>query len=596
MTHEPRLARAARPERRVAGLALVGCLLGLVACNQHAQSQAPALSADASGTAVTADDARTGDASSFGSYLAGRFARNERDLGSAADFLVRALADDPDNHDLRYQAFGAMLTAGRIDEVLPLAQDIVAVDPSAPMPGLVLGLAAFAEGDTGLARERLSELTSSGYNALLVPIVEAWLTFAEDDLPAAQAILDSVPDGGGFQAFRAFHGGLMNELAGSLDAAEASYRVAADAQPGAFRVAQALGGLYERMGRTDDARAVYRAFAETNEETPWLDDAEARLAAGSAPPGPLVDDAVGGVAEALFGLANALEGDDDHDGALALARLADHLRPGNDAVALLLGEVFEAQGRTTEAIESYRAVDASSPLSWTARLRIAIDLDDLDRTEEAIAGLEAMAAERPDRSDPWITMGDLRRGHERWDEAVQAYDQAVALIGEPEAHHWRLYYVRGITLERAKQWPRAEADFLKALELEPDQPYVLNYLGYSWVDQGINLGRALEMIEGAVDQRPNDGFIVDSLGWAHYRLGDYTEAVRQLERAVELQPDDPTINDHLGDAFWRVGRHTEAAFQWRRALSLEPDADLAIALKAKLERGLAAATSANGDG
>jgi Flp pilus assembly protein TadD len=227
---------------------------------------------------------------------------------------------------------------------------------------------------------------------------------------------------------------------------------------------------------------------------------------------------------------------------------------------------------------------------------VATNLDSLDRGAEAIADLEAMTAERPTRPDPWVTLGDVQRGAQQWAAAAAAYDKAIELSDTPQARHWRLYYARGIAYERAQQWPRAESDFLKALELEPEQPYVLNYLGYSWVDQGINLSEALDMIESAVDQRPNDGFIVDSLGWAHYRLGDYREAVRHLERAVELEPDDPTINDHLGDALWQVGRAVEAEFQWRRALSLNPDEALAALIKAKLERGLVAASPSNGDG
>ena len=172
------------------------------------------------------------------------------------------------------------------------------------------------------------------------------------------------------------------------------------------------------------------------------------------------------------------------------------------------------------------------------------------------------------------------------EEAVKAYDEAVKRIGALERRHWSLLYTRGIALERSKQWPRAEADFLAALEFEPEQPYVLNYLGYSWVDQGINLERAQKMIERAVELRPNDGYVVDSLGWVLYRLGKFAGAVRELERAVELRPEDPIINDHLGDAYWRVGRRQEARFQWRRSLSLEPEDDLLAVLRDKIKAGL----------
>ena len=227
---------------------------------------------------------------------------------------------------------------------------------------------------------------------------------------------------------------------------------------------------------------------------------------------------------------------------------------------------------------------------------IAADLDDLDRTEEAVAELRTMAAEREDRADASIALGDLLRSKERWIEAIAAYDEAIVRIGELEPRHWRPLYARGIAFERSKQWPRAERDFLRALDLSPDQPFVLNYLGYSWVDQGLHLERALGFIERAVDLRPSDGYIIDSLGWAMYRLGKFEDAVTHLERAVELRPDDPTINDHLGDAYWRVKRRSEARFQWRRALGLDPEEEGMIGkAQGKLRNGLGPAAAADGD-
>jgi Flp pilus assembly protein TadD len=218
-------------------------------------------------------------------------------------------------------------------------------------------------------------------------------------------------------------------------------------------------------------------------------------------------------------------------------------------------------------------------------------LDEIGRTDEAVASLSALAAERPARADALIAMGDLLRGKERFAEAAAAYDKAFARVTAIEPRHWALFYSRGIALERSNQWERAQADFLKALELNPDQPYVLNYLGYSWVEHGVNLDKALSMIETAVKLRPDDGYIVDSMGWVLYRLGRYDEAVPHLERAVELRPADATINDHLGDAYWRIGRETEARFQWQRALVFKPEPAEAREIETKIKRGLAAQSS-----
>ena len=208
--------------------------------------------------------------------------------------------------------------------------------------------------------------------------------------------------------------------------------------------------------------------------------------------------------------------------------------------------------------------------------------------------LRRMATERRERTDALTTLGDLFRREKRFPESVEAYDAAIDRIGTIGPQHWRLLFSRGIALERSKNWPRAEKDLLAAIELSPDEPYLLNYLGYSWVDQGIKLDDARRMIERAVELEPQSGAIVDSLGWALYRMGDYAGAVEKLERAAELEPLDPTVNDHLGDAYWRVGRRNEAAFQWRRALNLDPEPDQVGIIEGKIARGLSAPKAGGG--
>jgi Flp pilus assembly protein TadD len=308
-----------------------------------------------------------------------------------------------------------------------------------------------------------------------------------------------------------------------------------------------------------------------------------RLAEGGDPRAPT---AAAGMAEALFDLASALQRDRGSDSAMIFARLALRLQPEFDLAALLVAEILDDRQRYEEALAMYDAVPAGSPYRLLAQLRAASSLEGLDRDDDAARRLEALAGERPELADPLIRLGDLERGRENWQAAIDAYDRALKRMGPLETRHWSVLYTRGIALERAKRWGDAERDFLRALELRPDQPYVLNYLGYSWVDRGENLDRAKAMIEKAVSLRPRDGYIVDSLGWALYRLGDHAGAVTHLERAVELRPTDPTINDHLGDAYWRVGRRAEARFQWQRALTFDPSPELAADIERKLREGL----------
>ena len=291
-----------------------------------------------------------------------------------------------------------------------------------------------------------------------------------------------------------------------------------------------------------------------------------------------------GLAEALFDLASVVNRPETIDLALLYDRFALYLRPDLAVAQLLLSDILSAQDKPEASLAVLAQIPASSPYSGSARLRAAVNLEMLDRGDEAVAELREMAAAAPKQVEAEMQLGDLLRSKKRYLEAVDAYDEAIRRLqdaGMPE--HWTLFYSRGIALERAGQWKRAEADLEQALALKPDQPLVLNYLGYSWIDRGEHLQRGLKMIEKAVELRPEDGYIVDSLGWAHYRLGDYGSAVQYLEKALELVPEDPTINDHLGDAYWQSGRSTEARYQWRRALQFGPDKDEVKPIEAKLD-------------
>ncbi|MFQ5784411.1 MAG: tetratricopeptide repeat protein [Alphaproteobacteria bacterium] len=535
--------------------------------------------------------------SAFGSYLAGRVARHRRDTGAAARYFSRALADDPENLNLLRQTYLSLHAEGRMDDATRLAQRIVELRPKEPIAGLTLAVEHIRNGEFAEARKQLGLAATQGYNTLLVPLLSAWAAAAQGDFDQAIKVLSTLNKSEAFAVFRELHAALINDLAGNVEAAEKAYRFAVAAQPGgSFRVVAAFGAFYERLGKFDEARALYAAYKKENPDSTWFDRAMARIAAHGKPER-TVSNAREGAAEVLFGVASALHQENALEAALIYARLAIRLRPGFDAAYMLLGEILETQNRWAVAISAYDAIPPKSPLYWSAQIRISANLDSLNRTNDAVEKLKNMARQRPERADALITLGDLLRARERWSEAVAAYDQALERVKQRKRRHWRPLYARGISLERAKQWPRAERDFLAALDLEPDQPFVLNYLGYSWVDKGINLDRALKMIERAVELRPHDGYIIDSLGWAQYRLGNYPASVAQLERAVELKPDDPTINDHLGDAYWRVGRHIEARFQWRRALALGPqEADMTEKIEKKLRKGLPVATVADGTG
>ncbi|MBL6934345.1 MAG: tetratricopeptide repeat protein [Alphaproteobacteria bacterium] len=574
----------------VVGLTVAGCVV------KNADEGAPPSMAKAE-----TEEAEAQSLSSPGSYLAGLHAARHGEAGAAGDFLLRALAADPDNLDLLNRAFLLMMEEGRFDEANSLAERATEISPEATLPILTLALSDVVEGDLHLAEVKLRSLPEEGFNKFLKPLMLSWVLSGQGLGMEAETALAPLSENSGFAVLRDLHLGLIQDVSGDKEKAMESYENALlSGPPSSFRLVEIFGNFFERSGHSEKAMEIYRNYLENVANASMIEPALARLEDNKTPE-PVVNSVREGMAEALFNISSALHQEGATKMALIYARLAGFLRPDFPINQALLAEIYELQGRKETAKALYESIRPGTPHRWMADLRVALILDELNRTEEALAALRALSEDRPERVEALVSMGDILRTRERFKEAIAAYDEAVARIDKMEPRHWALLYARGIALERAKLWQRAEDDLLRALELQPGQPYVLNYLGYSWVDQGINLERAREMIEQAVKLKPRDGYIVDSLGWVLFRFGEFEGAVRELERAVELRPHDSTINDHLGDAYWRTGRRNEARFQWRRALNLDPTPELAAALEAKLENGLGDAEngsvdSANGQG
>ncbi len=525
-----------------------------------------------------------------GIYLAGRHAQITRDADSAIRYLKQGLAADPENEGLLNRAFLVLLGDGRVDEALVLAPRVVSAREESLFANLALAVDRVRAGDFVAADARLSELPQNGFTDFLVPLVRAWTLAGQGKTDEALAQLVTLEDRRGFEIFAFVHSSFINELAGRRDAALASFEKAAENQKNAMttRFAAFYGGFLERAGRRDDALALYREQQKSrNVDGGLMADAIARASAGGVSEQE-IPSAAAGVAEALFDLASVLGRQRAGDTGLLMGVLSLHLKPDFAEARMLVAEIMESQDRLERAIDFYDGIPRESRFWPTTQLRIADNLDALKRFDDAANKLRELAAAQPNDPDPLVELGRILHRHENYVEAVEAFNAAFARTKDGKPGDWRLYYSRGMSLERAKHWDLAEKDFLSALELEPEQPLVLNYLGYSWVDQGMHLERARKMIEKAVELRPTDGYIVDSLGWAMYKTGDYVGAARELERAVELRPHDPIINDHLGDALWRVGRREEARFQWRRALSFDPTDEDRLKIENKLKHGLPA--------
>lgn len=533
--------------------------------------------------------------SGAGNYLAGRHAQKNRDFSNASRLLEKALEDSPADKQLLRRTFLTKLADGDVASSANMARSIVATEKSAPIAKLVLVIDAVEKGDLAAAEAALKVFPNRGFSGFMKPLLQAWVYAGQGRGDDAVAALAPLKKQSGLRVLYELHAALISDVAGKTEAAEGHYKLAGDnARRSTLRVVQGLGRHFERRGEADRASALYDSYIKENPDSVVLGPAIARIAKNEKP-ALLAANAVEGVSEALFNIASTMTRQNSAQLALIYGRLSIYLRPDFDLAQMLVAGILESMARNEDAIATYRTVSPASPLHWSARLRVAGNLEALERDDEAIDLLRILTKEDATRPGPLVSLGDLLRSNKRFEESIVAYDKAVDMLGEIEKRHWTILYSRGISLERSRQWNRAEKDFQRALELNPEQPYVLNYLGYSWVDQGINLERARKMIERAVQLRPNDGYIVDSLGWVLYRLGDFKGAVTKLERAVELRSQDPTINDHLGDAYWRVGRYNEARFQWQRALSLKPEPDQVSAIEGKILRGLGDAKPAEKD-
>lgn len=507
-----------------------------------------------------------------GAYLAARHAAINNDVEQAATYFTRALAADSSNIELMEQAVLYKIAAGRVESAVPVARTLVAKEPNHRIAQLLLLTEDFRKGDTDKATERLEEYGDQAFNTVTAKLLAGWAAFDQDEHDKAQEIFASLDGQQLYRIFADYHAGLAAAAHGDVDTAEELFKSSIGDETPTARLAEAYGRFLERQTRGEDAIALYDKALSRAPSDPVMLAARERAEAMDKTPAPLVETGKQGAAEALYGLASAFARDDSGIRlSLVYLQLALYLNSEMEAPRLLLGNVMEAQERWEEASETYAQFGIDSPYYRSAQVGRADALSRIDKTDEALAALKELEAVFPKDETVPIAIGDLMRRAERYEEARIAYDRAFELIGGPTERYWSLHYARGVANERLGNWDAAEEDLKQALVFRPDQAHVLNYLGYSWIEQNRNLSEAREMIERAVELRPNDGYITDSLGWVEYRLGDFESAVQTMERAVELTPTDPVINDHFGDTLWMVGRKIEAQFQWRRALSFDPD-------------------------
>lgn len=523
-----------------------------------------------------------------GAYLAARSAGMASDYKAAAEYFTRALARDPSNPQLLENTVLSQLSLGRVGRAIPVARKMEADGLTSQFARMVLVADEAAKGDYEGLLQRLED--ERGVGPLVDGLLQAWALMGAGRVSDALEAFDTVADERGLAAFALFHKALALATVGDFESAD---EILNENSGGPLqttrRGAIARVEILSQLDRREDALALLDGLFGPGD--PSVIALREALQDGKTLPFDVVQTAQDGVAEVFFSVAAALNNEAGEDYTLLYSRVVEYLRPDHTDAILLSANLLDTLSRHELAVAAYKSVPTESPYFFSAELGRAESLRKAEKVDAAVEVLEQLSRSHADMPLVWVTLGDLMRQLKRFEEGAEAYDKALALYGDPTEEQWFIYYARAICHERMGTWSKAEADFRQALQLNPGQPSVLNYLGYSLVEQQIKLDEALAMIEQAVAERPDSGYIVDSLGWVLYRLGRYDEAIGHMERAAELMPVDPVVNDHLGDVLWAVGRKREAEFQWHRALSFtkydnasgDVDADR---IRRKLEVGL----------
>ncbi len=527
-----------------------------------------------------------------GSYLAAQVAIDDNDDDAAVKFLKRATGFDPEDLDIKQDLFAALVSNGKLQEAADLAKETPKFGASQNLVGYVLAAESMRKRSWKNAIAALKDVAGVDLDKTLREISHAWALQGLGKTDEALARIADLEGPEWISVMKNYHAGLIANAGGQQDLATEKFQAVIDNRAVISVLTETYIRAIEAMVRSQSQDGKKEKALETIDyglsllpsHSPFI-DLKAQLSEDKTLKATLSTPQQG-MAELFYNIATAIRRDGAGSYSKTYLQISNSLSPKSDIIQIALAELYLQQGDYEKSNIFYEKIVDTSPFHRIARLEKATNFSRLEKKEEAITELKSLIESEPDDLTGYMTLGNVFSREERYQEAADTYDTAVDKIGEPKSFHWNLFFRRGISYERLKQWDKAEPNFTKSLELSANQPEVLNYLGYSWIDQGINLDKGMDMIRQAVDLRPRSGFIVDSLGWAHYRLGQYEDAVRELEKAVQLMPQDPTINDHLGDAYWKVGRKLEATFQWNIALATKTPPDNPEEIKKKLAEGL----------
>ena len=522
---------------------------------------------------------------SFGGYLAGRHALSTKDFDAASTYLSRAIEDDIENPELLNGLISVQVSLGNIGAAKISSDNLDLLGVQTQLSNMVKIAIQLRNRDFDNAKQQIEN--EQGINPLLDKIVTGWAFADQGNFEDAETIFDEIGKGSSLAQFSQMQKASMLAAYGRYESAlntienleKNSNRISIDAR--ALKVQLLL--------KLDNKEEATEYFSKIFGDGVNSDAANLRMQVEDHPNAYSIEESLSleaGIAYAFYAIADILKDDADPNTALLYVRLAQYLNENSQKAILLAADLLEQMGQYDLAVAEYAKISPSSSYFLSSELGRVGALRDGGKTEAALEVLYYLSREFSDIGIVHNSLGDFLRREERYSEAKIAYDRAVDIYRENNNVSWVVLYARGITHERLQEWDKAESDFRNALTINPDQANVLNYLGYSLIDRGEKLDEAMTMIEKAVSLQPESGYIVDSLAWGLFKLGQYETAIPHMEKAAELMPVDPIVTDHLGDLYWAVGRQLEAKFQWRRALSFDPELKDATRIREKLRIGL----------